>query len=124
MDSRPGVGLYIRNQQEAYSMELAKLRKKLEEQGMVFSFDADMPLSMTVKLDDEQTSMEDESEFSFILSMDVWGRITYKFKGCDWTTVPEAVLTAAKAGFKKIAGAGLLLEHYYHMQERRTEADG
>jgi len=99
-------------QNEAVENSMAKLRKKLEERGMVFQFLVGAPLQLIVKRDDTQKSMLDDDDMVIVLTMETWGDIRYMFQGCDNYSIPEDLLRIIKAGFKKIAGDYLMLRHY------------
>ena len=110
----------------AFKGEMDKLRKKLEERGFEFIFCPDAPMTLVVKPDRVQMEIDeddDEYEMQIVLYMHLYGDIKYRFRTCEKMDVPEDLLRLAKAGFKKIAGAYMMMQHYLEIQARmeRTE---
>ena len=103
----------------AFKGEMDKLRKKLEERGFEFTFYPDAPMTLLVTQDNAQMEMdEDENEMQIVLYMHLWGDVRYRFQCCEKMDVPEDLLRLCKAGFRKIAGAYLMMQHYLEIQAR------
>lgn len=109
----------------AFKSEMDKLRKKLEERGFTFAFYPDAPLTMVVRADNAQMEMdEDEHEdMMIVLKMHTWGDVRYRFQGGAKTDIPEDLLNRAKAGFRKLAGAYFMMQHYLEIQARMEATD-
>ena len=110
-------------QKEAFMAEVQKLRKKLADLDMACDFYPEAPMRMIVTYAGDQESLFDEN-FTMELIMDRWDEVRYSFDGCKNTSIPAKLLNTLKGGFKKIAGAYLMMQHYLETEARlRTKEE-
>lgn len=105
-------------QKEAFYAAVQKLRKQLKDMDLSCDFYPETPLRMIVTYGGDQESLLDE-DFTVELTMAAWDEIRYSFDGCKDTAIPAKLLGTLKNGFKKIAGAYLVMQHYMEIEGRR-----
>ena len=100
-----------------FMLAVAKVKEKLKKMDLSAEFYPEVPLRMLVVGCPDQMSMEEEKTFSMELIMWLWGDVQYKITGD--VLVPEKLLSILKKGFREIAGAYLMMQHWIE-SERRT----
>ena len=107
-----------RLQEEAFMAEVQALREKLKDMELSCDFYPETPMRLIVSYASSQVSMDEDEGFSLELTMDRWDDVRYSFDGCRAAAIPDRLLNLLKNGFKKIAGAYLMMQHYIESEAR------